>query len=79
MGRGATQHEGGAYKVLPPTKRGSGKFLAKLKGDTKSFGVVFMWKLEVLAILKEGRKSFHSLKGVARKVLPCLQGRVGAK
>ena len=32
-----------------------------------------MLKLEVLAILMGGAKSFHFLKGGAQKVLPCLE------
>ena len=35
----------------------------KSGGGTTSFGVVFMVKLEVLAILEGGATSFHSLKG----------------
>ena len=51
-----------------------------LKGGTKSFGVVFMHvqQLEVLAILRGGGgKSFRSLEGEARTILPSLEG--GAK
>ena len=33
--------------------------------------------LELLAILKGGAKSFHSFKGGARTVLPCLEGGGG--
>ena len=40
MGRGATKREGGAHEGLPLRKEGVGG-LAMLKGDTKSFGVVF--------------------------------------
>ena len=43
---------------------GSGKCLSHAEGGgAKSFEVVFMWYLEVLAILKGegGAKSFHSL------------------
>ena len=63
------------------------KVSAMLKGGggvTQSFGVVFTWSSEVLAILKEGgvsQKCFHFIKGGggARKVLPCLDGGGGAK
>ena len=40
------------------------------------YGKSFMRYLEVLAILKGGAKSFHSLEAGrgAQKVLPCLEG-----
>ena len=38
------------------------------------FVLVFMWQLEVLAILKEGRKNFHSLKVGHKKSYPVLRG-----
>ena len=47
-----------------------------LKGGAKSFGVVFMPKLEVLAILKGGRKMFPLLKGGREKFYPVLRGGV---
>ena len=55
-----------------PYERGSEKVLTMLKGGggTKGFRVVFTEKLEVLAILKRGRKKFPLFK----KVLPCLEG-----
>ena len=43
-------------------KWGAEKVLAMLKGGTKSFGVVFTQLLEVLAILKRGRKMFPLFK-----------------
>ena len=57
-GRGAIKREGGACEVLPLRKRvgggGAEEVLAMLKGGHKSFGIVFMPQLEVLAILNEG-------------------------
>ena len=44
----------------------------------QSFGVVFTWKIEVLATLKGGgggTKCFHSLKGGCIKFYPVLRGR----
>ena len=47
-----------------PYEKGGGEVLAMLNGGgTKSFEVVFMRSLEVLAILNGGTKSFQSLKG----------------
>ena len=58
---------GRACEVLPPQKGGAGKVSAMLKGGgggrTTSFGVVFTWLLEVLAILKGWCKRFLCLKG----------------
>ena len=76
--------EGGGYKnyvkFYPYEKgRGGGGVLAMLKGGTKSFGVVFTQKLEVLAILKlkkfplfkrGGAKSFTVLRGGAKSFGP---------
>ena len=39
------------------------KVKAILKGGSKRFGVVFPRKLEVLAMLKGGAKSFQPVKG----------------
>ena len=51
-----------------------------LKGDTKSFEVLIIWELEVLAIQLGGTTSFHPLKrGRAGKVLPCLEGGGGGR
>ena len=51
-------------QFYPYEKKGVGGAVAMLKGGgTKSVGVVFMWQLKVLAILKGGPKGFHSLKG----------------
>ena len=60
---------GGGRKKLAMLKGGGG-------GGTTSFGVVFTWKLEVLAILKGGGggKKFPLFKRGVRKVLPCLEG-----
>ena len=43
-------------------------------GGKLSFGVVFQRKLDVLAILKRGAKSFYPLEGGMLKFLPCLGG-----
>ena len=44
-------------------KTGGGrKGFSHAEGGHKMFGVVFMRSVEVLAILKGGTKSFHSLK-----------------
>ena len=43
---------GGGQGKFYPYKMGGGVVLAMLKGGRTSFGVVFMGKLEVLAILK---------------------------
>ena len=51
-------------------RRGGGieQVLTMLKGGgRKCFGVAFLWKFEVLAMLKRGTTSFHPLKGGARK------------
>ena len=46
------------------------------KKGTTSFEVVLTWKLEVLAILKGGAKSFHPLQGGALTIftLSCGEG-----
>ena len=68
-------------KFYPYEKGGVETVIAMLKGGgAKSFGVFFMWYLEVLAILKGGAKGFHFLKGGgAQQVLPCLDGVGGCK
>ena len=48
------------------------KVLAMLTGGTKSFEVLLIWELEVLANLMAGGGG-----GGAQKVLPCLEGREG--
>ena len=57
---------------------GGGSFShAEGGGDTTSFGVVFVRYLEVLAILKGGRKKFPPLKRRGRgreKLYPVLRG-----
>ena len=75
--------QNGACEVLPLLKGGGGseKVLAMLKGGT-SFWVVFMWYLEVLAILMWGGgdpKSFHSLNGGGgrERFYPALRGGGG--
>ena len=46
-------------KFYPYEKGGGGADkVLKGEGGTKRFGVVFPWKLEVLAILKGGHKIF---------------------
>ena len=47
---------------------------AKGGGGTTCFGEVFTQKLEVLVILKGGRKTFPLFKEGAKRVLPCLEG-----
>ena len=55
MEGGATKWQGGASEVLPLQKGGGGGWtetvLAMLKGGTKSFEVVLIMELEVLAIV----------------------------
>ena len=43
------------------------------RGSTTSFEMVLTWELAVLAILMGGAKIVHPLKGVCKKVLPCLE------
>ena len=76
-GRGGYKPGGGSFT---PMRRGGGKSFSHAEGGgTKSFGVVFMRKLEVLAILmgerikfplfeRGGAKSFTLSSGGAQKV-----------
>ena len=78
-GEGGLQNGRGAYEILPRRKGGAENVLAMLEWGTNSFGVVSTWQLEVLAILKGGTKSFHSLKGGHEKFYPVLGRGGGAK
>ena len=86
-GRGATKRGGGGWGV----GGGAGKFYPYAKGGggltsfshaeggggfTKSFGVVFIRQLEVLAILNGGggTKRFHPFKRGGGGVCPVLTG-----
>ena len=62
-GGGLQNGRAGYVNFCPYEKGGGEKVLAMLKGGgTKSFGVVCMRKLEVLAIIKGGLKGFNTLK-----------------
>ena len=58
---------GGTSEDLPLQKGGLEKVYAMLKGCAKSFEVVLMQELEVIAILKEGTENVNPLKGGGRK------------
>ena len=72
---------GGSCEVLPLEKGGGGGkgfSYDERGGGTTSFGVVFTWELEVLAIVMgEGDKMFLLFKRGSTQVLPCL--KVGRK
>ena len=77
MGRGGLQNGKGACEDLPLQNGwgGGGKGFSHAEGGVqKKFGVVFKWQLEVLVILKGGRKKFPALKGKMRKFHPVLKG-----
>ena len=62
-----------------PDDKGGGKSFSHVEGGggRKRLRVVFLRKLEVLAVLKGGgvSRNVHPLEGGgARKLLPCLQG-----
>ena len=76
-GGGATKWERGHVSnrsiAITPMKRGGGQTSfshAEGVGGTTSFGIVYTWKLEVLAILKGGG---------GRKKFPLFKRRGGAK
>ena len=79
-GGGATKREGGSSEVLPLGKGGGGgKSLSHAegggdtkRGGTKSFEVVLIRELEVLAIVMGGAKRFHLLKGFRTRDFPIL-------
>ena len=65
---------GGQEKLYPYKKGGQNKLShAEVVGQNTYLGSFFLLKLEVLAILKGGVKSFHPLKG-GTKFYPLLRG-----
>ena len=73
---GATKWEGRSQEKYYPHKKKGGrkKYKPCYRRDSKSFKVVLTWELEVLAILKGGRKTFPSIKRGVQNLLPCLEG-----
>ena len=59
-GGGGVQNRRGGTLSFTPTKRGAGKVLAILKEGTTNVGIILTRVLEVLTILEEGTKGFHS-------------------
>ena len=68
-GRGGFKTGGGGSEVFTPMKRGDGKFYSHAEGGGAETFLVqfFLRKLEVLAILKGGAKSFQPFKGGSQK------------